>query len=245
MRAHVCAARLADSLDDHLHRLPERWHVRHATRPELLLIHARQPQRAGPNPPRRAASAISTSLARLRAPWLAEGAAGMSSSTTADSGSPCPATVLARTRHGYGLAREAVPAVSAQALSEPRPDGHVTERLAQSPSVPFGLTYPLHPSNLPEVAISVFWHAKVLRSPAHQGPRTVVFDLFGGGGAVKAASRKQFERQQEARVRLAAFHAWAARNGRGVLRAATGRLALPACQRMLRDLAPRVKRLPG
>jgi DNA-binding transcriptional LysR family regulator len=55
----------------------------------------------------------------------------------------------------------------------------VTERLAESLVEPFDLTYRLHPIDLPEIAINVFWHAKVHRSPAHQWLRGVVFDLFG------------------------------------------------------------------
>jgi DNA-binding transcriptional LysR family regulator len=57
----------------------------------------------------------------------------------------------------------------------------VTERLAQSLVEPFELTYRPHPIDLPEIAINVFWHAKVHRSPAHQWLRSVVFDLFGDG----------------------------------------------------------------
>jgi DNA-binding transcriptional LysR family regulator len=55
----------------------------------------------------------------------------------------------------------------------------VTERLAESLAEPFDLTFRPHPIDLPEVAINVFWHAKVHRSPAHQWLRGVVFDLFG------------------------------------------------------------------
>ena len=55
----------------------------------------------------------------------------------------------------------------------------VTERLAQSLVDPFELAYRPHPIDLPEVAINVFWHAKVHRSPAHQWLRGIVFDLFG------------------------------------------------------------------
>lgn len=57
----------------------------------------------------------------------------------------------------------------------------VTERLAESLAAPFSLTFRSHPIPLPEVAINVFWHAKVHRSPAHQWLRGVVFDLFGDG----------------------------------------------------------------
>jgi len=55
----------------------------------------------------------------------------------------------------------------------------VTERLADSLVEPFGLTHRPHPVALPDVAINVFWHAKVHRSPIHQWLRGVVFELFG------------------------------------------------------------------
>jgi DNA-binding transcriptional LysR family regulator len=55
----------------------------------------------------------------------------------------------------------------------------VTERLAESLAEPFDLTFLPHPVDLPQVAINVFWHAKVHRSPAHQWLRGLVFDLFG------------------------------------------------------------------
>jgi DNA-binding transcriptional LysR family regulator len=55
----------------------------------------------------------------------------------------------------------------------------VTERLAESLVEPFDLTFRPHPVDLPEIAINVFWHAKVHRSPVHQWLRGVVFDLFG------------------------------------------------------------------
>lgn len=55
----------------------------------------------------------------------------------------------------------------------------VTERLAESLVEPFDLSFRPHPIELPEIAINLFWHAKVHRSPAHQWLRGVVFDLFG------------------------------------------------------------------
>lgn len=58
----------------------------------------------------------------------------------------------------------------------------VTERLADSLAEPFGLIHRPHPVALPEVAINVFWHAKVHRSPAHQWLRGVIFELFGDDG---------------------------------------------------------------
>ena len=66
----------------------------------------------------------------------------------------------------------------------------VTERLAESLAEPFGLTHRPHPIDLPEVAINVFWHAKVHRSPAHQWLRGVVFDLFGEDRATAATASK-------------------------------------------------------
>ena len=55
----------------------------------------------------------------------------------------------------------------------------VTERLAQNLAEPFGLTFKPHPIELPQIAINVFWHAKVHRSPANQWLRGAIFDLFG------------------------------------------------------------------
>jgi DNA-binding transcriptional LysR family regulator len=66
----------------------------------------------------------------------------------------------------------------------------VTERLAQSLVEPFDLTFRPHPIDLPEIAINVFWHAKVHRSPAHQWLRGVAFDLFGEGKASEPPSLK-------------------------------------------------------
>jgi DNA-binding transcriptional LysR family regulator len=66
----------------------------------------------------------------------------------------------------------------------------VTQRLAESLVEPFGLTFRPHPVDLPEVAINVFWHAKVHRSPAHQWLRGVVFDLFGEDKAATAAKAR-------------------------------------------------------
>ena len=63
----------------------------------------------------------------------------------------------------------------------------VTERLAERLAQPFGLRFLPHPVDLPEVAINLFWHAKVHRSPAHQWLRGLVFDLFGDDKASGAA----------------------------------------------------------
>ncbi len=66
----------------------------------------------------------------------------------------------------------------------------VTERLAESLVEPFDLSFRPHPVDLPEIAINVFWHAKVHRSPAHQWLRGVVFDLFGEDKAPNPSSSK-------------------------------------------------------
>ena len=65
----------------------------------------------------------------------------------------------------------------------------VTERLAESLAEPFDLTFRPHPVELPAVAINVFWHAKVHRSPAHQWLRGVVFDLVGAATEAEATRR--------------------------------------------------------
>ena len=66
----------------------------------------------------------------------------------------------------------------------------VTERLAQSLVEPFDLRFLPLPIDLPEVAINVFWHAKVHRSPAHQWLRSLVFDLFGEDKTTSATPSK-------------------------------------------------------
>ena len=65
----------------------------------------------------------------------------------------------------------------------------VTERLAERLAEPFNLAYRPHPVELPEVAINLFWHAKVHRSPVHQWLRGLLFELFGDDSG--AAARKQ------------------------------------------------------
>jgi DNA-binding transcriptional LysR family regulator len=71
----------------------------------------------------------------------------------------------------------------------------VPEKLAQRLVEPFGLTYLHHPVRLPEIAINVFWHAKVHRSPANQWLRGVVFDLFAeDGSAGRSATSESAQR---------------------------------------------------
>ena len=66
----------------------------------------------------------------------------------------------------------------------------VTERLAESLAEPFDLGFLSLPIELPEIAINVFWHGKVHRSPAHQWLRALVFDLFGEGKVPAPASTR-------------------------------------------------------
>ena len=54
----------------------------------------------------------------------------------------------------------------------------VPERLAQVLVEPFGLSFAAHPAKLPEIAIKVFWHAKVHKDPASQWLRDLVFKTF-------------------------------------------------------------------
>ena len=66
----------------------------------------------------------------------------------------------------------------------------VTERLAECLVERFDLTFRPHPIDLPEIAINLFWHAKVLRSPAHLCLRRVIFELFGEDPGRAQALRK-------------------------------------------------------
>ncbi|MGY4494505.1 LysR family transcriptional regulator [Pseudomonas sp. TE3610] len=54
----------------------------------------------------------------------------------------------------------------------------VPERFASSCSGPFGLTALPLPLPLPEIAINLFWHAKLNRDPANKWFRQLMFDLF-------------------------------------------------------------------
>jgi DNA-binding transcriptional LysR family regulator len=61
----------------------------------------------------------------------------------------------------------------------------VPERLADRLLGPFGLVKRPPPVPLPEIAINVFWHAKVHRSPASRWLRGVVFELFSDAQAAE------------------------------------------------------------
>ena len=61
----------------------------------------------------------------------------------------------------------------------------VPERLADRLIEPFKLVKQPHPARLPDVAIKLFWHARNHRAPANQWLRGLVFELFGGAGALK------------------------------------------------------------
>lgn len=53
----------------------------------------------------------------------------------------------------------------------------VPERLAQAMAGPFGLVYAVHPVDLPDIPINVFWHARYHQDPASQWLRNLVFDM--------------------------------------------------------------------
>ncbi len=53
----------------------------------------------------------------------------------------------------------------------------VPERLAHSMVQPFSLVYLPHPVKLPQIAINLFWHARVHKDRASQWLRNLVFDL--------------------------------------------------------------------
>lgn len=54
----------------------------------------------------------------------------------------------------------------------------VPEPLAQRIAEPFGLAYLTHPAKLPEVAINLFWHARVHKDPANVWLRNLIFEQF-------------------------------------------------------------------
>ena len=54
----------------------------------------------------------------------------------------------------------------------------VPERFALRCAEPFNLAYVPHPAKLPEIAINVFWHAKLHREPANQWLRTLIVETF-------------------------------------------------------------------
>lgn len=55
----------------------------------------------------------------------------------------------------------------------------MTESLAASLVKPFNLAYVLHPAKLQAIPITLFWHAKVHRSPIHQWLRELIIETFG------------------------------------------------------------------
>lgn len=57
----------------------------------------------------------------------------------------------------------------------------VPQPLADSLCAPFGLVQVPHPVELPEVAINLFWHARVHRDPANAWLRGLVTGLFAAG----------------------------------------------------------------
>jgi DNA-binding transcriptional LysR family regulator len=59
----------------------------------------------------------------------------------------------------------------------------VPERLAQALVGPFELSYVSHPATLPEIAITMFWHAKFHKDPANVWLRSLVFRMHADPAA--------------------------------------------------------------
>jgi DNA-binding transcriptional LysR family regulator len=53
----------------------------------------------------------------------------------------------------------------------------VPERFAQQSTGPFDLTSVDHPARLPEIAITLFWHARYHKEPANQWLRSLIFEM--------------------------------------------------------------------
>lgn len=63
------------------------------------------------------------------------------------------------------------------------------ERFAERCEVPFGLATSPHPVRLPDIAINLFWHAKVNRDPANMWIRQLFVKLFADSDGMQASSR--------------------------------------------------------
>jgi DNA-binding transcriptional LysR family regulator len=60
------------------------------------------------------------------------------------------------------------------------------ERFAERCESPFGLVTSPHPAKLPDIAINLFWHAKLHRDPANIWLRQLIFDLFADSDGKKS-----------------------------------------------------------
>jgi DNA-binding transcriptional LysR family regulator len=63
------------------------------------------------------------------------------------------------------------------------------ERFAERCEVPFGLATSPHPARLPEIAINLFWHAKVNRDPANMWLRQLFVKLFADSDGKRSVPR--------------------------------------------------------
>ena len=59
------------------------------------------------------------------------------------------------------------------------------ERFAQRCEVPFGLVSSPHPARIPDIAISLFWHAKFNRDPANMWIRQLFVELFADSEGIR------------------------------------------------------------
>jgi DNA-binding transcriptional LysR family regulator len=63
------------------------------------------------------------------------------------------------------------------------------ERFAERCEVPFGLATSPHPVRLPDIAINLFWHAKLNRDPANMWMRKLFVELFADSDGKRAQSQ--------------------------------------------------------
>jgi DNA-binding transcriptional LysR family regulator len=63
------------------------------------------------------------------------------------------------------------------------------ERFAERCEVPFGLATSPHPARLPDIAINLFWHAKLNRDPANMWLRQLFVKLFADSEGKRSAPR--------------------------------------------------------
>ena len=68
------------------------------------------------------------------------------------------------------------------------------ERFAQRCQAPFGLTLSPHPARLPDIAINLFWHAKMNRDPANMWIRQLFVELFADNDGRQPAPRAKWHK---------------------------------------------------
>ena len=59
-------------------------------------------------------------------------------------------------------------------------------RFAQRCEAPFGLVTSADPARLPDIAINLFWHAKLNRDPANTWIRSLFYSLFSDSDSIES-----------------------------------------------------------